>query len=327
MQIVHRSNPRPQQAGWLLRGAVATALALTLSGGTGLGIALAQENPAAPNTTITDGPPAQFSYDAEFEFTGSDDVTAPEALAFECAVVNFTDWTSCTSPYTVGGLPFGDHTFAVRAIDGDGNVDQSPATWSWTIVPTCNFSQATIWIDYNGIVRGGPNNGTPAGLSGNLVVLNGTGNADVIYGTNLNPVEPNPFGAIGDLIDARGGNDVVCAAGGWDTVKGGGGADTIYGGFGNDTLEGEGGNDALYGAEGNDTLRGGGDNDQLFAFTGLDTMDGGNGNDTLSGGPNVNGPEADTFRCDAGTDTANNVDQPLDTVRNCETVKLNRTAP
>lgn len=325
-----RGATLPSPAGWV-RIVVATAVAFVLAGGASAGVVLAQDNPAAPDTTITGGPPATFSYDPIFEFTGSDDVTPAESLTFECAVANFVDWAPCASPHTVSGLPFGDHTFYVRATDGDGNVDQTPASWSWTQIPICNFAEATVWVDYNGILRGGPDAGQPAMPDANnptLLLIRGTNNADVIYGTSLNPVEPNPYGIIGDLIDARGGNDIVCAAGGFDTVKGGAGADTIYGGFGDDTLEGEGGADTIYGSEGNDLLKGGADNDTLYAFTGEDTMEGGNGNDTLNGGPNVYGPEKDVFDGGAGTDTGNNIDQGLDTVKNnVENRKFNRPAP
>ena len=31
------------------------------------------------------------------------------------------------------GLAYGDHTFEVRAIDGVGNVDPTPASYSWAI--------------------------------------------------------------------------------------------------------------------------------------------------------------------------------------------------
>lgn len=314
-----------------LRLMVAAALACALVGGISATSVLAQEDPALPNTTITGGPPAQFSYDPVFEFTGSDDVTPAQNLTFECAVAGFVDWEACVSPHTVSGLPHGDHTFYVRAIDGDNNVDATPASWSWTQVPICVFSQATIWVDYNGITRGGPNAGQPAMPDANnpsLLSIRGTNGADVIYGTSLNPVEPNPFGIVGDVIDGRDGNDLICAAGGFDTVNGGKGSDTIYGGFGNDTLNGDADNDTLYGSEGDDTLKGGNGNDTLNAFTGSDTMDGGSGNDTLNGGPNVYGPEPDTFDGGPGTDTANNIDEGLDTVKNnVEKKKFNTPPP
>jgi len=40
---------------------------------------------------------------------------------------------SCTSPHIISGLVNGSQTFEVRAIDGVGNVDPTPATQSWTV--------------------------------------------------------------------------------------------------------------------------------------------------------------------------------------------------
>ena len=39
----------------------------------------------------------------------------------------------CTSPVTYDNLIFGEHDFAVRAKDADGNVDPTPAEWSWDV--------------------------------------------------------------------------------------------------------------------------------------------------------------------------------------------------
>jgi hypothetical protein len=311
---------------FLLRGGAALALALALA--SGVGTAAAQVDPAAPDTVITDGPPPEFSYDAIFEFTGSDDTTPAENLTFECAVVNFVDWAPCVSPHTVSGLPVGDHIFAVRAIDADGNVDASPAIWSWTLVPLCGgFNTPTIWVDYNGIIRGGPNSGqfvTPD-ASGTLLVINGTAGNDIIFGTAANPFDDNPFN--GDLINGLGGNDLICGGLGADTIRGGAGRDTLYGNFGNDTLEGEGDNDSLFGGEQNDILRGGTGADQLNLGSGSDLAEGGPGNDTFNGGIPLNGPEPDIFDGGTGTDSASNVEVGLDTTSSVETVIPTRQPP
>ncbi|MGH8862538.1 MAG: hypothetical protein ACRDVG_15125, partial [Jatrophihabitantaceae bacterium] len=42
-------------------------------------------------------------------------------------------YASCTSPFSVGGLTDGSHTFRVRAIDVAGNIDGSPAAFTWTV--------------------------------------------------------------------------------------------------------------------------------------------------------------------------------------------------
>jgi len=78
----------------------------------------------APETSITGGPPG-LTNDATQTFAfGSDD----PGSAFQCLVTPSTAWTTCASPAKFSGLPDGSHTFEVRAIDGAGNVDPTPAT-------------------------------------------------------------------------------------------------------------------------------------------------------------------------------------------------------
>jgi len=82
-----------------------------------------------PNTRIT-GRPANTtsSRKATFRFTG-----AGAGGRFECKHMN-GPWTACKSPKTYKGLKKGQHTFRVRAIDKNGNVDASPAVDTWRIV-------------------------------------------------------------------------------------------------------------------------------------------------------------------------------------------------
>ena len=50
---------------------------------------------------------------------------------------------TATSPLNLTGLSSASHTFSVRAVDGAGNIDPSPATATWTvdtIPPTVNCS-------------------------------------------------------------------------------------------------------------------------------------------------------------------------------------------
>jgi large repetitive protein len=92
-----------------------------------------------PDTSITAGPPngsQNANVVAVFEFTGSDNLTAPELLAFECRLdsTDPLDWAGCTSPETTAELTVGSHTFEVRAVDEAGNADPTPESRTWTIV-------------------------------------------------------------------------------------------------------------------------------------------------------------------------------------------------
>ncbi|MDX6510809.1 MAG: hypothetical protein QOE36_313 [Gaiellaceae bacterium] len=82
----------------------------------------------APDTTISSGPPASTtSTSASFSFSASE---SPATLA--CSLDGLA-YTSCASPTSYGSLASGPHTFRVRATDGAGNTDATPATWTWTI--------------------------------------------------------------------------------------------------------------------------------------------------------------------------------------------------
>ena len=50
----------------------------------------------------------------------------------ECRV-DGEDFSNCASPHTTASLADGEHTFEVRAIDGAGNVQPIPASYTWTI--------------------------------------------------------------------------------------------------------------------------------------------------------------------------------------------------
>jgi hypothetical protein len=87
----------------------------------------------APETTL-DSAPA----DPSTEDTPSFAFSADEAgSTFECRVDGGA-WASCTSPEPVGPLADGPHTFDVRATDGAGNTDGTPAQHAWTVDTTAS---------------------------------------------------------------------------------------------------------------------------------------------------------------------------------------------
>lgn len=89
----------------------------------------------APDTTITSTPPnPSASADATFTFSGTDSLLGT-TLLFECSL-DSAAYSACTTPKTYTGLSDGSHTFAVRAKDAVGNVDPTPASYTWTINTT-----------------------------------------------------------------------------------------------------------------------------------------------------------------------------------------------
>ena len=82
-----------------------------------------------PNTTLTATPPSSTANtDASFSFTS----TEPGG-SFTCTLDGAS--VGCTSPKAYSNLAAGSHTFSVFATDAAGNVDQTPASWTWTITP------------------------------------------------------------------------------------------------------------------------------------------------------------------------------------------------
>jgi hypothetical protein len=81
-----------------------------------------------PTTTINFGPSSPTNgTTANFGFTANE-----FSATFECSLDGGA-FTECLSPHQVTGLTPGQHTFAVQAVDIDGNVDPTPATYTWTV--------------------------------------------------------------------------------------------------------------------------------------------------------------------------------------------------
>jgi hypothetical protein len=92
----------------------------------------------APDTTITSGPNGPTN-----DPTPSFGFSADEGGAsFECRV-DGGSFEPCNPPETVESLSDGNHTFAVRAVDGAGNADPTPAERSFkvdTVAPVASVS-------------------------------------------------------------------------------------------------------------------------------------------------------------------------------------------
>jgi hypothetical protein len=97
------------------------ALNYTTSGGGGTDTTPPETtlDPSGPSGTVS-------STSATFAFSSSE-----AGSTFECSLDGIT--TPCISPKSYTGLTDGSHTFSVRAKDGAGNVDATPATRTWTV--------------------------------------------------------------------------------------------------------------------------------------------------------------------------------------------------
>ncbi len=111
---------------------------------------------AAPNTSITaqPGDPTNAT-GASFSFTSTEG-----GSTFECRL-DGGSWSACTSPKSYSGLAQGSRVFDVRATDGAGNTDASPASFAWTIDTTDPSAAITFpaasgtyrnvsWNDFSG---------------------------------------------------------------------------------------------------------------------------------------------------------------------------------
>ena len=98
-------------------------------------------------------------------------------------------------------------------------------------------------------------------------IIDGTSGADKLYGHD----------AIGDVISAGNGVDIVYGLAGADVIYGGADGDQIYGGRGDDTSYGGNDGDRIYGDLGDDEQYGESGSDLIYGGAGSDLMDGGSG--------------------------------------------------
>jgi hypothetical protein len=83
-----------------------------------------------PETTIPSGPTGPTTATAaSFELSSNE-----AGSTFECRV-DGAAFTACTAPATAT-VGDGQHVFEARAIDPAGNVDPTPASWTWTVDTT-----------------------------------------------------------------------------------------------------------------------------------------------------------------------------------------------
>jgi hypothetical protein len=109
-----------------------------------------REDSSAPQTTIDSGP-SGLTTDSTPTFTFS---SSEGSSSFQCRV-DAASFAACSSPFTTAALADGSHTFDVRATDGAGNTDSTPASRSFTVDAAA--PQTTILSGPSGLT----NNRTP----------------------------------------------------------------------------------------------------------------------------------------------------------------------
>ncbi len=221
--------------------------------------------PSEPDTTIDSGPPP-ISLDPGATFAFSSD--GPGA-SFECSL-DAAQFEACVSPLTLNGLDAGRHTLQVRALNG-GLSDPTPASFSFTVVASCDGSTPTLLSTGNVPLVGTADDDVIVALSGTAKIDGGSGNDSICVVEGKHTIKGGK------------GNDFIALGDEGGTASGGSGADTLVGGDGADRLIGGAGRDKLVGGKGNDTLAGGGGPDALGAGPGKDKCNGGPALDTGGG--------------------------------------------
>ena len=131
-----------------------------------------------PETTIITGPPAVTnSTSATFTFTSS-----VAGSSFE-ASVDGSPFLPATSPLTVIGLSATSHTVQVRAKSPGGNIDPTPASYTWTIDVTPP-AVSSVTVPANGYYKAGNMLNFVVNFSENVTVT-GTPSLDIIVGINI----------------------------------------------------------------------------------------------------------------------------------------------
>ncbi len=100
----------------------------------------------APSTSLAGAPTGTVaSSSATLTFS------ANEPATFACQL-DGGGFSSCSSPVPLSGLADGAHTFQVRATDGAGNTDATPASATWTVdtTPPVIVTPGPLAIEANG---------------------------------------------------------------------------------------------------------------------------------------------------------------------------------
>jgi hypothetical protein len=144
-----------------------------------------------PMPVIDSGPtqPSTTSTDATFTFHDAD-----TSATFRCKLETDLTYTLCASPKSYTGLPDGQHTFSVEAVNPSNGTVSAPSTYTWTITTAntdliTNGSFEADPFNYNGTLDLGGSNP----LTGWTTLSNGTYPWGLPYPNSYN-AGPTPYG-------------------------------------------------------------------------------------------------------------------------------------
>jgi len=86
----------------------------------------------------------------DIAFSGTDNVTLPSNLSFECNL-DGTGYSACSSPHSLSNLDDGTHTLEIRATDEEG-ITESTATFTWIVT-----SVVAHYLFDGDLIDSGPN--------------------------------------------------------------------------------------------------------------------------------------------------------------------------
>lgn len=121
-----------------------------------------------PETTISTAPGNPSSHDVRFTFSGVDDVSG--IARFECEL-DGGGFLPCQNPHEIIDLLLGSHTLRIRAVDGAGNTDPTPATHTWTVDSQGCLTDPVVISNFNG-GRGSLRWAAAAACPGSTVTFN-----------------------------------------------------------------------------------------------------------------------------------------------------------
>src|SRR5439155_7664363 len=107
------------------------AVAVDRTGHTASDVVTVTVDRTPPETTL-DGTPGDPSNEASPDVAFS---SSEPGSTFECRL-DGAAWQPCASPDTLAALADGQHSVDVRATDPAGNVDATPASWTWLVDTT-----------------------------------------------------------------------------------------------------------------------------------------------------------------------------------------------